>query len=228
MKTLNLRNIIIGLAMVAAAGLALAITPTHKLADQGQKLDLEKLVPKQFGDWTLDTTVVPLTVSPDVQANLDRIYSQTLSRTYVNKQDERVMLSIAYGGDQGRSTQVHKPEVCYPAQGFQIKRMAKEFLDTSFGTIPVMHLVATQGSRTEPITYWIRVGDSVVRGALEQNLARIKYGLTGKVPDGLLFRVSTISSNEHDSYRIQQAFVTSMLQAVPSADRVRLVGKLGS
>jgi hypothetical protein len=33
MKTINLRNIIIGLAMVAAAGLAIAMTPTHKIAD---------------------------------------------------------------------------------------------------------------------------------------------------------------------------------------------------
>ena len=33
MKTLNLRNIILGLAMLAAAGLALAMTPTHKIAD---------------------------------------------------------------------------------------------------------------------------------------------------------------------------------------------------
>jgi len=55
MKTLNLRNMaprfaLPGLAMVAAAGLALAMTPTHKLADQGPKIDLETMIPKQFGE----------------------------------------------------------------------------------------------------------------------------------------------------------------------------------
>jgi len=33
MKTINLRNILTGLAMLAAAGLAIAMTPTHKIAD---------------------------------------------------------------------------------------------------------------------------------------------------------------------------------------------------
>jgi len=45
MKTFNLRNIIIGLAMLAAAGLAIAITPTSKIADQGPKLNLETMIP---------------------------------------------------------------------------------------------------------------------------------------------------------------------------------------
>lgn len=88
-----------------------------------------------------------------------------------------------------------------------------------------MHMVAIQGSRVEPITYWIRVGDTVVRGALEQNMARIKYGLTGKVPDGLLVRVSSISNNAQNAYHIQQAFITAMLSALPLTDRDQLIGR---
>jgi EpsI family protein len=103
--------------------------------------------------------------------------------------------------------------------------MTKGLLNTNAGTIPVMHMVAIQGSRIEPITYWIRVGDTVVRGALEQNMARIKYGLTGKVPDGLLVRVSSISSNEEDAYYTQQKFVIAMLLALPPTDRTQLIGR---
>jgi hypothetical protein len=69
MKTINLRNLITGLAMVAAAGLALAMTPTHKLADQGPKLNLETMIPKQFGEWKLDETIVPLLATLTVMAN---------------------------------------------------------------------------------------------------------------------------------------------------------------
>jgi hypothetical protein len=55
MKTLNLRTMaprfaLPGLAMLAAAGLAIAITPTSKVADQGPKLNLETMIPKQFGE----------------------------------------------------------------------------------------------------------------------------------------------------------------------------------
>ena len=106
--------------MLAAAGLALALTPRLKLADQGPTISLEAMIPKQFGEWKLEGTIASLIVSPDVQALLDKIYNQTLSRTYINPKGERIMLSIAYGGDQSDTMAVHKPEVCYPAQGFQI------------------------------------------------------------------------------------------------------------
>ena len=215
-----------GLAMLVAAALALVMTPSHKITDQGQKLDLETMIPKQFSGWTIDSSVVPITPDPQREAMLNKIYSQTLSRTYVNATGQRVMLSIANGGDQSRALQAHKPEVCYASQGFQIGQMNKGTVDTAIGQIPVMHLVAKQGSRNEPITYWIRVGDSITRGWFEQNLARISNGLAGKTPDGILVRVSTISNNEQDSYRIQQTFLAAMLQSVREDDRVRLVGHL--
>jgi len=45
--------------MLAAAGLALAMTPTHKLADQGPKLNLETMIPKQFGERTNGLAAAP-------------------------------------------------------------------------------------------------------------------------------------------------------------------------
>ena len=136
------------------------------------------------------------------------------------------MLTIAYGQDQSTDLHVHRPEICYATSGFDVGEISKTFVNTTIGRIPVMHLVAKQGIRNEPITYWIRVGDSLTRGWFEQKLTAIGYGLTGKVTDGLLFRVSTISNNEQDSYRIQQAFLAAILQAVRSEDRHWLVGQL--
>jgi EpsI family protein len=105
-------------------------------------------------------------------------------------------------------------------------RMTKTFIDTTIGRIPVMRLVAKLDARNEPITYWIRVGDSLTRGWLEQKVTAIAYGLSGKIPDGLLFRVSTISNDEQDAYRIQQEFLSTVLQAVRSDDRYWLIGRL--
>ncbi len=222
------RHLIVAVMLLAAAGIAVAMKPTERMAQQRPPLELETAIPKRFGDWQIDTTFAPITVSPDVQAELDKIYSQTVTRTYVNGNGDRVMLAIAYGGDQGRATQVHKPEVCYPMQGFQISDMVTGMLDTLAGRIPIMRMVATQGQRVEPITYWIAVGDTVVRGALEQNMARLKYGLTGTVPDGILVRVSTISRNADASYALQQSFVDQMLRAMPADQAGRLVGKFGA
>lgn len=201
--------------MLAAAGLALALTPRQKVVDQGPKINLEAMIPKQFGDWELDKTITPIMVSPDVKALIDKVYNQTLTRTYINSKGEQVMLAIAYGDDQSRSMQVHRPEMCYPAQGFQVGSMSKGFIDASGVKIPVMKLVATQGQRIEPITYWVMIGDSAVRGNMEQFFARLKYGLTGKIPYGILIRVSTISADELQSYGTEEQFVRDMLDAVP-------------
>ncbi len=219
------KHLIIGLAMLLAAGLAVALTPKTKIADQGPRIDLEAMIPKQFGDWRVDESIVPIQVSPDVQAVLDRIYNQTLSRTYVNSQGQRIMLSIAYGGDQSDSMQVHKPEVCYPAQGFQILQQADGTLDTGYGVIPIRKLVAQNGNRYEPITYWMTIGDKVAQGT-RRKMEQIRFGLTGKIPDGLLFRVSSISGDAENAYRVQQEFSRDLLAAVNTETRHRLIGSV--
>lgn len=224
MKILYPRHLLIGLIMLAAAGLALALTPRLKVADQGLKINLEAMIPKQFGEWKLDETIAPIMFSPDVQAGLDKIYNQMVNRTYINSRGEQIMLSIAYGGEQSYSMQVHRPEMCYPAQGFQVGAMSKGVIDVGGVKLPVMKLVATHGPRIEPITYWVMVGDSAVRGNMEQHLARLKYGLTGKIPFGILIRVSTISANEAQSYRAEEQFVRDMLGAVPVQYRKVLTG----
>lgn len=210
--------------MLAAVGLALAITPREKIADHGPKVNLETMIPKQFGDWKMDVSLVPLQISPDVKANLDRIYNQTLARTYINTQGDRIMLSIAYGGDQSDAMQVHKPEVCYPSQGFAVEDLTMTTLDTGFHPIPVKRLVAVQNTRVEPITYWITIGDKVTSNATARKLAQLKYGLTGKIPDGLLFRVSSISDNKEKGFAEQAIFVKSLLSVLDPGNRARLIG----
>ena len=217
-------NIVLMLLMFVSAGLAVAFHPIQKIADRVPAPNLETMIPKQFGDWRIDSDLVPIKVNPDVQAKLDKIYNQTLSRTYVDGHGNRVMLSIAYGGDQSDALQVHRPNVCYSAQGFLISNMAKSFLGTDYLKIPVMQMVASQGSRIEPISYWITVGDRVVRGAWEQKLAKVKYGLTGEVPDGILVRVSNISSDASSSYILHAGFINSMLKSMSQNDRRRLLG----
>jgi EpsI family protein len=73
------------------------------------------------------------------------------------------MLTLAYGSDQSAALHVHRPDICYTAQGFQISRMSNNFIQTVAGKIPVIHMLAIQEARIEPITYWITVGDTAVR-----------------------------------------------------------------
>jgi EpsI family protein len=224
-KPLTISNIM-GVLMVLSSVLTCVMTPTARIVGLQDKLDLEHIIPGTFGSWRIEPATTATIINPDVQGLIIKIYEQTLSRTYINNKGERIMLSIAYGSNQSTDMHIHRPEICYAANGFEISHKIKTFVVTSKGRIPVMRMVAKQGARSEPITYWVRVGDSLTRGWLEQKLTAIAYGLARKIPDGLLFRVSTISNNEQDSYRIQQEFVVALLQAVPIKDRFWLVGQL--
>lgn len=220
--------IIIGLLMVASSGLALKLKPEQRLADQEPAVKLEEVIPKQFGAWHLDTSIVPVNPSPDVKSRLDAIYSQTLARSYADGAGHRIMLSIAYGADQsGDGSQVHRPEFCYTAQGFQILSNRIGDMLTPFGQLPVRRLLAVQGPRNEPITYWITIGDKATLPGLSRKIQQIAYGLTGKVPDGMLVRVSSIDNNTEEAYRVQERFIADMLAGMDPSTRVRVAGRLG-
>lgn len=218
------RSLVVAICMLLAAGLSFVLTPRQLAADKGERIDLETLVPRSFGDWSIDSSIVPIAPNPQAQELLSRLYNQTLARTYVNGLGTRVMLSVAYGGDQSDAMQVHKPEVCYPAQGFQVFDIRDGYLETSHGTIPVRRLMARNGLRSEPVTYWIIVGNRIALGSFERKLEQLKFGLTGTVPDGLLFRVSTLTADGAEGYRVQSEFVRQMLESMDANGRARLLG----
>jgi len=217
--------LVLGLMGAAAAG-AVAWKPTKHLADTRPKIDLETLFPKRFGEWAQDTRVPVQLVSPDQAAVLNAIYNQTLSRTYLNSTGERIMLSVAYGGDQSDATRAHLPEVCYPAQGFQIISRSEGSVDTNGQRMRVRRLVAQQGSRNEPISYWITVGERIVLSGTELKLAQLSYTARGIVPDGMLVRVSSISSDATAAFRLHERFVSEMVSAVETAQRPQVFGAI--
>jgi EpsI family protein len=219
------RPALLVMLMVAASLAAAMLKPTKRMADENDPLVLEEAVPKRFAEWILDPSVLPVTVSADVQQRLDALYDQTLSRTYVNPQGQQVMLSIAYGGDQSSDkTQVHRPEFCYVSQGFQISGGVESHIELPGGSLPLRRLQARLGARHEPITYWITVGDHATLPGLGRKLTQMRYGLTGKVPDGMLVRISSIDDNNERAYDLQDQFVREMLAAMATKERVRLAG----
>ncbi|QOY95793.1 EpsI family protein [Massilia sp. UMI-21] len=217
-------SLVLGVAMAGTSALTGALTPKARVPQAHEQFSLEQMIPQRFGDWRIDPSVVPLQPDPEQQSVLEKIYDQTLSRTYVNGQGQRVMLSIAYGGDQSKALQLHLPEVCYVAQGFQMVQEDEGGLPTRFGELPVKRLVARLHERNEPITYWITIGEHAERAGIQQKLRRLAYGLSGEIPDGMLVRVSTIQANEARAYQVQDRFVAEMLGVMAPRDRARLVG----
>lgn len=218
-------SLMLGALMVMSSGLAEVMTPTINLAKSRPAIQLSTAIPVQFGEWKEDKNLASAVVNPELEAVIKRIYAQTLARTYINNKGERIMLSIAYGGDQRDGVALHYPEVCYPAQGFQIKSNRQGVLATSQGTIPVKRLETNLANqRFEPVTYWTTVGDETVTGGVSKKIAEMRYGLRGKIPDGLIFRVSSINRNTQAAFALQESFIKALLNELPPDSRHRLAG----
>ena len=223
------RYVVLMLIMICTSAFAYTARPTHKIADEGERVDLENLIPQQFNDWHIVNMSAQI-VNPETAAALNKIYAQTLSRVYENAKGQRVMLSIAYGRDQSDSVGAHLPEGCYGGQGFAVDSIEKSQLSTSFGRIPVVRLLASKSDRIEPITYWLTTGKKVGYPGWETKKIKMQYALNGSIPDGLLMRVSSIAPSTtaldiNAAYIIQKTFADDLLTTVSPQQRIHLIGK---
>jgi len=215
---------------VAAVVVALAshaFQPTEMLAQRLGDMDLEAVVPDKIGTWRLDRSSAAGVVDPQAKAYIDSIYTRTLARVYVADDGYRIMLSLAYGADQRDEFQVHKPEVCYPAQGFILHERFHARLPTALGVLPVTRIRASLGMRDEPVTYWTTLGNHVVKpGGINKKRLELHYGLAGQIPDGMLVRVSSIDGETTRAYEQQAIFINQLLAVLPPEVRERVAGHL--
>lgn len=219
------RRAVIAFGLMSSASIAAVVLKPTRSLNGDPTFKLEQVVPSQLGEWRVDNSIIPIQPSPDVQRVLETTYDQTLSRTYRNSTGYRVMLALAYGGSQTDGMNYHRPEICYPAQGYPIRRKTEEALvDVGVARMPASRMVAGTGPRNEPITYWLVIGAEVSSFGLKRKLATMKYGLTGFVPDGMLVRVSSIDDDVERAFRIQEDFLRALLRGVDAADRRRFVG----
>jgi len=220
----NRVSLFIAALMTLASVGAIFARPSVRVSDLGPAISLETMIPKEFGDWRDQPDRTTQVVNPQTKELLDKLYSQILARVYVNSDGYRIMLSLAYGSDQRGSLQAHKPEVCYPAQGFTLVGSESSQVVTGFGSIPVQRLATTLGPRQEPVTYWFTTGETVVQGKLEKRLVDLRLGLTGRIPDGMIFRVSSIDPDRARANQVQDQFINALLQSVSPDERRRLSG----
>ena len=217
------RDVLFGGGMLAAAAGAYALTPRrHVELLHGRKLDA--IIPPTIGAWM--TTPSQAFILPKTPGSLaDRLYSDTVSRLYVAPNALPVMMVLAYGNLQSDLLQLHRPEVCYAAVGFQISNSARVSLPVAPGVlVPARALTASNDNRVEPITYWTRIGDFLPTSRREQRTMRLREQFAGIVPDGILVRLSTVAEPTPETFAALAAFGRAFILAVRPADRGVLIG----
>lgn len=218
-------NIWLFALMVCASLVAWYFVPRNYLADKGNSFELKTVIPEKFGEWQALNQNSNQIINPQIQEKLDSLYSQILTRTYINRNGNRVMLSIAYGRDQRSYMAVHYPEVCYPAQGFSLKSNQIAKISVNGSPFSVRQLETQLGNqRYEPVTYWTTIGEFRSLGGFKKRLLELQYGFSGDIPDGILFRVSTIGQDTPTQFAIQEEFLSSLINAVETDKRAVLTG----
>lgn len=220
---LSKKPLVILLFLFLAAAMGNLLKPKAIIYDQ-HKFGLSENIPHSFGSWSVDSSVAPVVLDPSTVEAVTAIYSDTLSRTYVHADGTRIMLSIAYGNQQTTKLKTHRQEVCYGAQGFTISNLIHTKEKILGVDIPATRLIATKGSRREPLIYWFTMGNSVVQGHFERLLVQLKYAVSGEIPEGYLIRVSSISDDASAAYSNQLDFLNELFKEIPDFMLARLIG----
>ena len=217
------RDLMIGGMLVGASAGAWAWTPRTKMSLLGSG-ELDKLIPSAFGHWrALPASALVVPEEEDSLAN--RLYSQRVGRFYANADNEAAMLLIAYGDTQSDSLQLHRPEVCYPAFGFDVKNMTDVPIALSRElSVPGRRMVATSNQRTEQILYWTRIGEYLPASGAEQRWSRLRSEMGGTIPDGVLVRVSSLGSDPARGFELNRRLAADLMAALAPPARRVLVG----
>jgi EpsI family protein len=155
----------------------------------------------------------------------DQVYDQVLMRTYRNTKGESVMLALAWGRQQRQEVKIHRPELCYVAQGFTISTN-RPFEPIGSPGPSGRAMVATHPRRVEPVLYWVRIGNTISSSAWNTRLYILSEGLKGRIPDGILVRTSQIvrtTDGVARSHDLQSTFLRELVDALPTEHKALLV-----
>lgn len=218
------RDILMGAACIVGAGVAQAMRPRRNVSLLGD-LRLEDVVPASFGEWQSEEVGDPLAINGPETLSA-KLYNQLLVRAYRNTTGgQQILALLAYGGRQTDELQLHRPEVCYPAFGYDLVRNEPVDLPVAPGVkIPARRLIAEGEERSESVIYWSRMGEFLPRDGGQQRSDRLRIAMRGIIPDGLLCRFSTIASDPANAWRDLEAFLPAFMAAVAPSQRRVLIG----
>lgn len=210
------RKFLLGLLFCSAAGTAAWRLPRINLDRLGRQ-KLEDLVPKKIGAWNFVANSGVVVPPNDPLANA--LYSQQLTRVYSDGANPPVMLLMAQSATQTGFLQVHRPDYCYRASGYQISAVSPHPIQLGSRVLPASLMDATDGGATEHVIFWTRIGDRIPTSWTQQKLVVAEQNLRGIIPDAILIRLSIVSEDGSAARDAIDSFVRELLNSIPSDRR---------
>ncbi|MEP7221694.1 MAG: exosortase C-terminal domain/associated protein EpsI [Novosphingobium sp.] len=221
--SLSRRGLLIGGSLIMAAGLAAKLRPRseeHLLMRER----LEDIVPQRIGGWQ-NAGSAGVIVSQPEEGLVEAGYDQVLTRVYSTASQISVMLLIAYGSTQGGSLQLHRPETCYPGQGFKLGAFSDgRMVLGQRADVHTRTFTARRDDRNERVTYWTRIGEFFPLSSMQEYRAILSSVARGLVPDGILVRVSMQGSDQSVDDALLHQFIVDLITALPPLGQKLLLG----
>lgn len=217
------RRTVLGLLGLGALGVAEALRPRRRVILL-QNGTIESAMPNRFTGW--NSELASGLVSPEQAGKLAKsLYSELVARVYYDDANTAaIMILAAYGDTQSDLLQLHRPETCYPAVGFQIEKSEAFNLPISrTGVLPTRKVIAVTEDRIENIVYWTRIGEALPQSGDAQRNARLQNAMDGFVGDGILMRCSMLGDSD-TAFQVLEQFVPSLLSAVAPPMRKAFIG----
>ncbi|WP_309612073.1 exosortase-associated protein EpsI, V-type [Sphingomonas sp.] len=218
---LDRRKFLIGGAFLGAAALAYARTP-RTVEDFLGKAKLDDIIPKHFADWSFVSASGLVTAPEDQLSRL--LYSQLLTRVYSAPNQPSIMMLAAQSASQTGVLQIHRPEVCYPAGGFQLSPVIEHDIPVGPLMLRTNQLTATADGRSEQIVYWTRIGRHLPISWSEQRWAVAQDNMRGIIPDAVLVRISVSTNDRDEALAVIDGFTRSLIASLSPLARKVLIG----
>lgn len=217
-RMMTRRKFGLGLAFASVAGVAAARLPNKKLDYLGNQ-KLENVIPEKIERWNYVSSS-GLVVPPEDQM-IRALYSQLLTRVYSDNKGPPIMLLVAQSATQTGILQIHRPEICYTAGGYQLSAIEPHVVQLPDERLETLSMSATSNSRTEQLVYWTRIGDDLPTSWREQRMVVAMDNLRRIIPDAIMVRVSTFGNDKARSLAIVDEFIGAMRHSIsPQMQRV--------
>ncbi|MCB1887689.1 MAG: EpsI family protein [Rhodocyclaceae bacterium] len=223
------RSLVAAALLVGGAWLAWFLTPQLTAVDNVP--DLARELPTRFGEWReRPSPLLQVDVAVADETNLNQPYDQVVMRAYENDRGQVVFLAVAWGKRQRQEVKVHRPDLCYVAQGFGVASLTTRRFDgieAPGGTVTGKRMLALSRRGGEAVSYWMRIGGLFSEDAWDTRLHILKEGLKGRVPDGVLVRASVRVRDARDAetaWPLAESFLSDLAEASPEAVRRVLLG----
>lgn len=214
----------IGVTLLLVGSAVAAVLATPRLHEVSAPVDIDATTPNVVGQWRMlpnSALQVGLTTTAN---DMNQPYDQTVMRSYADGQGHVINVALAWGKHQRQEIKIHRPELCYPAQGLAVESLK----DTRFPLTLTNHQVVVgkrmiahdNAGQKELVSYWIRIGGLYSGSAWQTRLHIMQEGLAGRITDGVLVRVSQRVANDQDfeaTFARQEQFITDLYRASPAS-----------